>query len=163
MSAAPASFFLRSSAVTPDSNAGRAAHVAMLHLAARKLASPFDVRPVPGSESRFCGMRWTGGELLHPMGTDPVQLYMVNNRVVRKLDFAALVVNAAEPMGVETIRTPAWADLVLVCRDEDPKFYASAVRLTMARGARSLVTIVNPWGLTCSLMRYIERVRCSTR
>ena len=157
MNVAPNSFSLRSSTVTPDSDAGRAAHSVMLHLAARKLASPVDTRTVPGSESRFGGMRWTGGEPLHPMGIDPVQLYMVDDRVVRKLNFEALIVNATESMGIATIHVPAWAELVLICRDEDPKFYASAVRLTMARGARSLVTIVNPRGLTCSLMRHIER------
>lgn len=152
------SFRLRSAHIKPRSDAGRAAHAVLLSLAARKLASSVDMRPVPDSESRFGGMRWSGNESLHPMGGDPVQLYAVADGVARRLDFEALVVSAAEPVDVETIHTPAWSDLVLVCRDEDPKFYASAVRLTMARGARSLTTIVNPDGLTCSLMRYIERV-----
>lgn len=151
-------FRLKHEPVDPKSDQGRAAHAVLVSLAARQLAQPVEMSPIPGSESRFGGMRWQGGDPLHSMGNDPIQLYAVADGLPRKLDFESMVVCCDEPWDIETIRVPAWSELVLVCRDDDPGFFASAVRLTLARGAHALTAIINPRGLSCEAMRYIRKV-----
>lgn len=139
------------SPVNPHSPAGAAMRAVLIHLAARRLAQPVDIRPIEGSAARAGGLRWEGGEPLHPMGDELFQLYDVRVGTVVRLDFDALVMQP----NVQTETISGYGELVLVCREVPPQLFADAVALTLVRGAHALTVIINPRDLTCDYARRI--------